>query len=269
MEMLPVLGRHIVAGSKKQELRPIHFLYWGHGFGWRGSKKVDLSHPDTELSAKSFTAALKNFMSVLQKNGISESGRLDTLIFDACVMATLENIFEFQEVADNQVVAPSLVPENGILFSTLPILNSSAVEFAQKNSEPPRGDWVGRRFLAITRPQVDISLREAVRAWVDYLRVDREKALVSYKTFEKNLRLKGGSFIGVSTLDFVSESSRILSEVGFTRRPIPKPVFFPEVRLDLPWRIELLTEGDSILKKSQELSLARELAIYEYYKELR
>lgn len=259
-DMAQAMGK--LSGDKG--FKEAHFIYWGHGFSWRGSRQISLRHYKTELSTPRFADLLNDFLEELSAGGVLARAHLTSLTFDACMMATLENIFELHPLAFNLVVAPVLVPEKGIVYSTLPVLSESPERFAAANSNLKSRSVVGRKFLVITEPRVDPSLKKAFQSWMGFFDKEPGRALASFRQMQAQMSDQGAQFVGVSISDFISFSGKALQGAG--QLPVSAG-FLSEVKLDIPPRIEVMTDPD-VAKKAGRLKLAEELPLQEFYEAL-
>ena len=91
-------------------------VIWGHGEGWRVS--IDDGSRDA--------LDISELRSAFDSAGLGRETMLDLLIFDACLMGTVENVADLAPYATHLLAASEVVPSTGLPYrSTIDILGST------------------------------------------------------------------------------------------------------------------------------------------------
>lgn len=99
---------------KKKIPSDYYALYFGaHGAGYRSNFNAGL-HVEEKLTMKD------EVLEVTEINkAITESGGVDLLVFDVCLMGNLENIYEFKDSVDYIIASPETIPGPGNNYTYL------------------------------------------------------------------------------------------------------------------------------------------------------
>ena len=107
----------------------LFLVVWGHGEGWLPVKRADFSHPASEFDPVLFSQGLEDFQNQ------SHFGPFSGIIFDSCLMGTLEVSTLFEPSFKFLMASEQLVPGDGLRYQGLGALvhsSSSPREFLLK-----------------------------------------------------------------------------------------------------------------------------------------
>lgn len=101
-------------------------VIWDHGGGWTGVV-TDRNAPGTKSGRDMLNLMDVRLALRTARLGVLGKARIDLLVFDACLMAHLENAVEVMESADWLVASQALVPGTGIPYDrALPLFATTA-----------------------------------------------------------------------------------------------------------------------------------------------
>lgn len=116
-------------------------IVWNHGTAWNDTDPYiikGISYDDTS----------RDFLTIDELKEALKNTHWDVLGFDACLMASMEVLYELKDVADFFLAAPGEIPSNGWDYSFLKeISNSDPKEFCSKVVQFWRDYYGGRHIV--------------------------------------------------------------------------------------------------------------------------
>ncbi|MCS7174579.1 clostripain-related cysteine peptidase [Pseudothermotoga sp.] len=139
-------------------------IIWNHGTAWNDVdpyKTKGISYDDTD----------KDFLTIDELKGVLEGTHWDVLGFDACLMASVEVLYELKNSADFFLAAPGEIPSTGWDYSFLgEISNSDSKSFCQKAVQFWRAHYNNSKFRYSLNAWEKEKFTEAVKQFADRLK---------------------------------------------------------------------------------------------------
>ncbi|MEN3007737.1 clostripain-related cysteine peptidase [Pseudothermotoga sp.] len=147
-------------------------IIWNHGTAWNDAdpyKTKGISYDDTD----------KDFLTIDELKGVLEGTHWDVLGFDACLMASVEVLYELKNSADFFLAAPSEIPSTGWDYSFLgEIPNSDSKSFCQKAVQFWRTHYSNSQFRYSLNAWEKEKFTEAVELFAEKLKSIQPKVVL-------------------------------------------------------------------------------------------